>query len=114
MPKMNTNNEMTCKGCEKTLDTPHRTYTLPCGQMCKGCVEEHENCKECDEVYGQPCAVCRCRLTENVHIFCMSRKKDGDEDEEEEETICSDCFFTNMKEYKEEGWLVDGDDEYPE
>ena len=52
------------------------------------------------EQYNENCGHCNCLLTENVHIYCLSRGS-------EEQTWCSDCVQTFWQDLKSEGWTAD-------
>jgi len=52
--------------------------------------------------YNEECAQCNCKLTEDVHIFCLSR---GDE----EQVCCADCVHSFWQDLKSEGWIADND-----
>ena len=54
------------------------------------------------EQYNEECGNCNCKLTEDVHIFCLSR---GDE----EQVWCADCVHSFWQDLKSEGWIADND-----
>jgi hypothetical protein len=54
------------------------------------------------EQYNEECGNCNCKLTEDTHIFCLSR---GDE----EQVWCADCVHSFWHDLKSEGWTADNE-----
>ena len=52
------------------------------------------------EQYDEECGGCNCKLTENVHIYCLQRGL-------KEQTWCSDCVQALWRDLKSDGWIAD-------
>jgi len=55
------------------------------------------------EQYNEECGQCNCKLTEDTHIFCLSRGPD------ESQVWCADCVHSFWQDLKSEGWIADND-----
>lgn len=67
------------------------------------CNCDGDECGFCNPV--SLCDNCRCRLTDDIHIFCFEKDGEGDK------TMCAECGNDLAFDMREDGWKRDDDED---